>query len=95
MEAEAKIYMVIFHVRRKVFNRYFATRDRAEAFVESLKDEPKVNLERGIYINEEPIDMEDAFHIPKGGRDPQPKAVEVIFTDAGTLYRSFSYGGEE
>lgn len=87
---ENKIYVVIFHVKRAVLNRHFTSEDKAMAFVRSLRDEPKVDLNRGIYVHEEPIDMEETFHVPKGGRDPQPNAVEVIFTETGMTTRSMN-----
>ena len=92
---DKKIYMVIFHVGRRVFNRYFSSREMAMSFAESLKDEPRVDLGKGIFVNEEMIDMEDAFIVPKGGRDPQPDAAEVIFAESGMTTRAMNLGGNE
>ena len=92
----AKIYMVNFHVRRTVINRYFSSEENALKFAESLKDEPKVDLSRGVYLMSEPLDMEDSFTLPKGGRDPQPDAAEVVFTKTGMKLmgvNTSNYGG--
>ena len=90
---EAKIFMVMFHVGKRAFNRYFTTREKAMAFAQSLKDEPKVDLNRGVIVVEEPIDMEDEFHVPKGRKDPQPKAVEILFDNTGIDVRALNFGG--
>ena len=90
---DAKIYMVMFHVGRRAFNRYFTTKGKAMSFAQSLKDEPKVDLNRGVIVVEEPIDMEEEFHVPKGRRDPQPKAVELLFDETGMDVRALNFGG--
>lgn len=94
---DAKIYMVMFHVGRRAFNRYFTTKGKAMSFAQSLKDEPKVDLNRGVIVVEEPIDMEEKFHVPKGRRDPQPDAAEVVFTKTGMKLMGINtsnYGGD-
>ena len=67
-----KLYLIGFHVGRRVFNRYFTTKDKALAFSSTLFSDSKVR-DDDITLVVEPIDKEAEWNRPKGGKDPQPE----------------------
>lgn len=80
------VYFINFHVGRRLFNRYFSTREDAMSFAESLRDVEGVKLDDVSLLWEE-LNKELKFEKPKGMRDPQPGWVFLVYTDDGIVER--------
>ncbi|CAK7037560.1 MAG: hypothetical protein BACD_00176 [Bacteroides rodentium] len=88
------VYFINFHVGRRVFNRYFSTREDAMTFAESLREVEGVRLD-GVSLLWEEMDMELKFVKPTGNRDPEPGWVFLVYTDSGIVERLPNLASEE
>ena len=70
-----KLYLVNFHVKKRLFNRYFSSKDKAWEFARSLWDGNDVDHSKNVYLLTIPTDTEKSFTLPAVGRDNDPDTV--------------------